>query len=50
MSAGDLDGDGFIDLALANFSLAPSPFKSSVNWKQGPAVLFLKNRGKHPAP
>lgn len=46
MSAGDLDGDGYIDLALGNFSLAPATVKSSANWQKGPAVLFLQNRGK----
>ncbi len=46
MDAGDLDGDGKIDLLLGNFSVAPSFIKSSIPFKQGPAFLFLKNMGK----
>ncbi len=43
MDAGDLDGDGAIDLVLGNFSIKPSAMPSEVDWKQGPVFLFLKN-------
>ncbi len=45
MDAGDFDSDGKIDLILGNFSRAPSFIESSVDWKNGPPFLFLKNRG-----
>ncbi len=42
MAAADIDGDGKTDIVLGNFS--KSSFKQpSVNWKQQPAFLFLKN-------
>ena len=43
MDAGDLDGDGKIDLVLGNFSIAPSFLKSSIDWKEGPSFIVLKN-------
>jgi hypothetical protein len=43
MDAGDIDGDGKIDLIIGNFSIAPASIKSAVNWKKGPAFIVLKN-------
>jgi hypothetical protein len=43
MDAGDFDGDGKIDLALGNFSVAPGMFKSSIDWMKQPPFLILKN-------
>ncbi len=46
MDAGDFDNDGKVDLLLGNFSKAPSFIKSSVDWKDSPPFLLLKNSGK----
>jgi hypothetical protein len=49
MSAGDLDGDGDIDIALANLAFGPyGPLEVSpelqAQWLAGPAFLVLRNR------
>ena len=47
MDAGDFDGDGKIDLVLGNFSIGPVMEKSSVNWKNSPPFILLKNIGNN---
>ena len=46
MDAGDFDDDGKIDLLLGNFSMAPAFIKSTVDWKNSPPFLLLKNKGR----
>lgn len=46
MDAGDIDGDGKIDIILGNFSIGPVMMKHAVNWKKSPIFLILKNTGK----
>ena len=46
MDAADYDGDGYIDLILGNFSVAPSLKTSKINWKNYPPFIVLKNNGK----
>lgn len=43
MDAGDLDGDGKIDLVLGNFSIRPSQLQPHTDWQKGPPFIFLKN-------
>lgn len=46
MDAGDVNGDGKIDLVLGNFSTGPALMKSTTDWKKGPPFIVLENVGK----
>lgn len=46
MDAGDLDGDGKIDLVLGNFSIGPVLMPHKIDWKKSPPFIILKNIGK----
>ena len=45
MEAGDVDGDGRPDLLLGNFTMGPTLSKGSIDFKKGPTLLYLKNKG-----
>ena len=46
MDVGDLNGDGKPDILLGNFSVAPSFIKPKLDFRKGPAFLYLKNVSK----
>jgi hypothetical protein len=46
MDAGDLNGDGKIDLVLGNFSYGPVLTQPSVDWTRGASFIFLRNTAK----
>lgn len=46
MDAGDINGDGRIDIVLGNFSFKPALNKSNIDWKRSPPFIVLMNTGK----
>jgi FG-GAP-like repeat len=46
MDVGDVDGDGKPDIVLGNFSYFAPVTKRGVDFKKGPPVMVLRNRGK----
>jgi hypothetical protein len=46
MDAGDIDGDGHLDIILGNFSLGAPGMKSVNHWKSFAPFILLKNTGK----
>jgi hypothetical protein len=46
MDAGDYNHDGYIDLALGNFSYLKSFVDTTLDWSKGPQCIILTNKGK----
>ncbi len=46
MDAGDIDGDGKIDIALGNFSIGPITNRPKAEWQRAPPFIILKNISK----
>jgi len=46
MDAGDINGDGKIDIVLGNFTMGPSILKSKMDLGHTPPFIVLKNIGK----
>jgi hypothetical protein len=46
MDAGDIDGDGRVDIVLGNFSLGSTITKANMNWAHASSFLVLKNISK----
>ncbi|MBS1662157.1 MAG: VCBS repeat-containing protein, partial [Bacteroidetes bacterium] len=44
MDVADVDGDGKLDVLLANCSVGAGFMKGERDWKKGPAFLVLKNK------
>lgn len=43
MDAGDMDGNGTVDLVLGNMSVGPTIARSVLDWRKGPALLAMFN-------
>jgi hypothetical protein len=43
MDAGDIDGDGKLDIILGDFSIGPVMMKQKTDWKHSPPFVILKN-------